>query len=228
MGDDRAGITPEEFATWLTPSEALSSLQDCLERTEASHAIWDRLKGGIIRAAAEKSSKTVEKGNPNLTDRPSLILPVDWQYFTRSKEAQFWKVGDARFFFGRNSRWGQQVTILRYGIRLDPVAVGTLVAAMPSKPRPVAPVAAGAENSDPRDPAETEEAQADKGPPVSDEHLRAWHDLYRRAYSGSVDTEEMALSSARGMFPGKSVSRERVRALRGRQRRGRKSTDQQG
>jgi hypothetical protein len=71
-----------------------------------------------------------------------------------------------------------------------------------------------------------EEAEPEQtGPPVAQIHLKAWYDLYRQAYSGSADTEATALKSARGMFPGKSVSRDRVRALRGSQKRGRKPTE---
>jgi hypothetical protein len=63
-----------------------------------------------------------------------------------------------------------------------------------------------------------------KGPPVSPEALKAWFDLYRRIYTGTADTEAMALKSAQGMFPGKSVSRDKIRALRGERPIGRPKT----
>jgi hypothetical protein len=74
-------------------------------------------------------------------------------------------------------------------------------------------------------PATEPEEPPEKGPPVSPELLKAWFEVYRRAYIGAADTEANAVASARGMFPGKSVSRERVRELRGAQKRGRKATD---
>jgi hypothetical protein len=38
-------------------------------------------------------------------------------------------------------------------------------------------------------------------PPVSEEHLRAWFDLYQRVYTGADDTELMAMRSAAACFP---------------------------
>jgi hypothetical protein len=69
------------------------------------------------------------------------------------------------------------------------------------------------------------EAAQEKGPPVSEQHLKAWFDLYKQVYQGAADTEANALKSAAGMFPGKLVSRDRVRALRGAQKRGRKPNE---
>jgi hypothetical protein len=48
-----------------------------------------------------------------------------------------------------------------------------------------------------------------------DPHLKAWFELYSQVYQGAEDTEDRALGSARGMFANKSVSRERIRKLRG-------------
>jgi len=52
-----------------------------------------------------------------------------------------------------------------------------------------------------------------KGPRVTDGELRAWYDVYRRFYTGALDTQDNAYASAKGMFPGKFVARDRVRAL---------------
>ena len=53
--------------------------------------------------------------------------------------------------------------------------------------------------------------------------MEAWYAAYRLAYQGADDTMEKALASAKGMFPGKSVSREQVRKLAGGRKPGRKS-----
>lgn len=65
--------------------------------------------------------------------------------------------------------------------------------------------------------------QESKGPRVSGAHLKAWYDLYRTVY-GDDTPEAHSVKSAQGMFSDKSVSRERVRELRGPQKRGRKPT----
>ncbi|HXP03289.1 MAG TPA: hypothetical protein VN808_04145, partial [Stellaceae bacterium] len=55
---------------------------------------------------------------------------------------------------------------------------------------------------------------APKLPDVSIEHLQAWFALYQQVYEGKpADTRPNQLKSAQGMFPDKSVSRDRVRKL---------------
>jgi hypothetical protein len=74
--------------------------------------------------------------------------------------------------------------------------------------------------------AESDFKQAEpeaKAPSVSDQLLKEWYELYQKAYQGSADTLQKALESARGMFPGKFVSRDRVRKLCEGRKRGRKS-----
>jgi hypothetical protein len=72
-------------------------------------------------------------------------------------------------------------------------------------------------------PETTPEAEdEDRGPPVSEELLKQWYAVYRRAYYGANDTLANAIKSARGMFPGKFVSRDRIRKIAGGRVRGRK------
>jgi len=61
--------------------------------------------------------------------------------------------------------------------------------------------------------------------PVSDAALKAWYEAYKLAYSGNSDTEASAIKSASGCFPDKAVSRQKIRDLRGEQKRGRKPRD---
>ena len=58
--------------------------------------------------------------------------------------------------------------------------------------------------------------EEERGSPVSKTDLEAWAAVYKQAYGGKPeDTLTNALASAKGMFPGKFVSREKVRALVG-------------
>ena len=101
--------------------------------------------------------------------------------------------------------------IAYFGVRFEPEGVRELLASAPKKS------ATGPEQQEPED-----EDQGQKGPPVSETHLRQWYALYRSVYHGPGDTMEMALRSARGMFPGKFVSRDAIRKLAGGRTRGRK------
>jgi hypothetical protein len=109
-----------------------------------------------------------------------------------------------------------EVVIRFFGIRFDPKGMLALIANAPEK-SPSVPVA--------KPPGSDSPESEEKGPPVSPVYLRAWYALYKQVYQGASDTEDNAWASARGMFPGKSVSRDSVRALRGPQRPGRKPSD---
>jgi hypothetical protein len=64
-----------------------------------------------------------------------------------------------------------------------------------------------------------------RGPRVAEDQLRAWYELYKRAFPGAADTEPNAIKSAMGMFHNKSVPRSMIRELRGTQKPGRKPRD---
>jgi hypothetical protein len=215
-------------ATWFTPAEALDYVAKLMPRDQASHAIWERLRGGMISAVAATSSSTLRDGSPVVTTAPSFIPGGHWNHFsatgsTTTGSTNFWQTGDARFFIPttRARRDGVPLTIRCFGIKLHP---GDLAANLPSAPKsvsaPLAPVAPMAEMSASPD---NEQLEPTRRPPVADAFLIDWYQLYRRAYPGPEDTERNALRSAEGMFPGRYVARQRVRDLRGQQRRGRKA-----
>jgi hypothetical protein len=52
--------------------------------------------------------------------------------------------------------------------------------------------------------------------------LKAWFEVYQQAYADTAaDTEDMALKSAKGMFPDKHITRAKIRELRGQRPMGR-------
>jgi hypothetical protein len=208
-------ISAEELASWWAPSEALDYAATCVGgRTAAANAIWQRLVGGLIETAASTSSATPKGQAPIPKWTPELIPRSLWKQFSKHG-SNFWGAGDVRFFLSGS---GRSVVIQCFGIKLYPADVRRTL----PPPRP-APKRIWVEK-----PAESEPVKAEpeqKGPPVAEGHLKAWYELYRQVYSGPADTEGNAIASAQGMFPGKSVSRDRIRALRGTQKRGRKPTD---
>jgi hypothetical protein len=139
-----------------------------------------------------------------VTKHPTLIPNGHWQYYKTTHGLDFFETGDAVFYFRARSQYQLAMTIRRFGIRLNPDDVQ---ATLPKgRQLPDEPIVRPPNLIDPED-------KATKGPPVSDASLQLWYELYRQVYRGSDDTEPNALSSARGMFPGKSISRERVRKL---------------
>jgi hypothetical protein len=219
----KAEIEPEENA-WYTPSQARAYAEGCVG-SRASNAILQLLASGLVQAQSTSSSTTTEGRAPIAQTGPSPIPKRLWK-FVSDAETDLWSGGTARFRVGKGADGPAEFR--HFGIKLSKNDIHR------NLPRPPPPRAWIEKPAEPEKPVEPEKQTApgrvedpepeQRGPPVSPDHLTAWFDLYRKAYSGSVaDTEANALASARGMFPGRSVPRDRIRELRGSQKRGRKN-----
>jgi hypothetical protein len=214
-------ISEEDIAAWYTPREALAYAIRAVGKESAVNAVWQRLVGGLIEAAAASFSSIMRDRAPQPHTKPSLVPSRFWKRYSKSG-SDFW-AGDARFFIP-GSRPEYSTTYHYFGIRLNPDQVRSSLPPLP--PEPATPVKKQTTAEKPSEPPKVEEPEPEqKGPPVSEEHLKAWFALYRQVYSGPAETEAIAVASARGMFQGKSVSRDRIRALRGSQKRGRKTAE---
>ena len=194
--------TAEDIDNWLTPRQAVQLLRSVYEdRWLAEHTLLERLKGGMVQAIARNTTRS------DRTDGAALvrISPEHWRYVNET--SSFWTTGDLVYTYRRDIY--DEVTFRHFDVRFEPEGVNAIIgsAAPDIAPTPDLPEA--------NEPTE-------RGPPVSEAHLQAWYEVYRQVYQGAADTEDTAVRSARGMFPGKSVSRDKIRKLRGAQKRGRK------
>jgi hypothetical protein len=220
--DPQRELTNEEIALWWTPSEALDYAAMCVSSREiGAQAVWERCLGGMIESAATSSSYTPKNRGPEPRHSPEIIPQRFWKLLSDSG-TDLWRAGDARFFFPDTGG-----VYRAFQIKFNPIDVrNTLPAPRQTSQKWIRKPSEPQEPEEPAKPKQASESDHEqKGPPVSREHLKAWFDLYRRVYTGQSDTEANAVTSARGMFPGKSVSRDSVRKLRGDQTRGRKPTD---
>lgn len=174
----------------------------------------ERLKGGMVRSMAAKSSVALGMYNPKPVDVPSLI-PAQYWNNVQPTGVNFWGSGEAKFYFRRGPLGDSDMptTIRCFGIRLDPKA---LRETLPT-PRPKEP---------PQPEIPTEQKPATKKLRLPDPFLMEWWTLYRKAYPNDLG-EAHAIKSAEGMFHGHSIARERIRALRGPQKRGPKVKDRE-
>jgi hypothetical protein len=211
MPAKRPTITADEFAIWMTPRDALDLLRE-LGDTTLKFAILKRLQHNVIRSAAKEARWAGKAAKLFLLDGG------EWEHVDTDqiRISPLWRIGDITITIPHTTpAYGlQNFDVEFFDVRFDPVGVQDL---LPKRPSPPPTPAVPALQQDKPDDAEQSPL-----PRVSDHLLRKWHDLYKEAYPGSQDIEERAIASATGMFPGKSVSRQRVRDLRGAQKRGRK------
>lgn len=177
--------TEEEFATWWHPSDAIDQFL-ALGDDEAHRAVLAMLGDGLIAAVAER---VVVNG------KVTRLQPIDRGIWSMMRDPAFWWTSRFRI---RATEDTKELTYSVYGVRLDPQAI-----LREAPPRPVVPSAV--ETPFPFEPT------GDDRTPVARAALDKWFDLYRLAYpDGGI---EHAWSSAKGMFPNKSVTRRQVRAL---------------
>ena len=124
--DDATSVSPDELASWPTPQQALLRARSSLG-TDAEKAIWERLRGGIIRTAALKSSRaSPPNAEPLVIETPDVIPARYWGHFSGSIASEFWQTGVARFFFPPERKRVGHATVIRcFDIRLHPKDVET-------------------------------------------------------------------------------------------------------
>lgn len=197
-------ISANEFEDWLTPKQAVALLDSVFGTDSQSyiskHTLLECLRGRMVRACAAFSSKDGD----NQIER-NEIGADEWLHV--GENTIFWTSGHLTYKV--HLRGSNRHTAIRHhDVRFEPESVRIIGA--PASKQAIAP--------------RTDLEPAQKGPRVSDAHLKAWYALYCSVYPGDT-LESHAVKSAQGMFPDKTVSRDRVRELRGPQKRGRKATD---
>ena len=134
MAAEKTAATAKDLAEWFSPADALLAVQHVFGK-EAANVIWERLCGGVMKAAASTTSRaSPPEAEPELNSTPSEIPARYWaSHFQRKEAANFWQSGDARFFFSAGSRHTAHNTVIRcFGIKLDPVGLRQMVAGIPA------------------------------------------------------------------------------------------------
>jgi hypothetical protein len=198
-------LTPEDIADWLTPRQALAILDEVFREADLSKAeLLERLRGGMVQAISIHASID---GRVRAAGAITEISTDDWRKIWGSDTV--WVTGTLSVEIKERGSYGSSA--LRYfDVRFEPSGINAIVAPLlPSKP-----------------PSKDEAIDDDvpRGPPVSPDALKAWFDVYQKVYGNTpADTLDNALKSARGMFPGKFVARDRIRDLAGGRTPGRKA-----
>jgi len=180
--DDAIGVSPDEFAKWLTPQQGLLRARSVLGN-DAEKSIWERLHGGIIKTAALKLSRaSPPNAEPHITETPTVIPARYWGHFSDSTKSEFWQTGVARFFFRPERKRVTYATVVRcFDVRLNPPDVE---ASFP-KAREVSPAAIR-----PQDPPLPEPNKG--GRPRKEWWDEFWIDIFQQIYEGDLKPAKQA------------------------------------
>jgi hypothetical protein len=186
--DDAVGVSPEEFAEWLTPQQAFLRARSTLG-DDAQDAIWERLHGGIIKSAALQSSMaTPPHAEPHITETPTTIPARYWGHFADpTRRSDFWQKGDARFFFRAERARVSYATVVRcFDIRLHPKDVEASFP-QPRENTPAVPIQLQPNQSELTAPAPNK-----GGRPRKDWWDDFWIDICRQIYEGDLKPTKQA------------------------------------
>ncbi len=220
-------ISEEEYRGWFEPGELLDALPADWSRQTKISNVANLLQDGLVRAVAEEIVSNGETAQ--LCALPHSI----WRGWASMVDDAFWDSG-LREVFGDHKHY-RGLPFRAYRVRLERGAAETRLPLDGSPLSGQARAMAGA-NSEPskklrHDAALTplttlggELIDLDKplatNPPLSEAHLQAWWAFYQAVRPSSEQTSnDMAEHIAR-CFPEHSVSRSRLRDLRGPQKRG--------
>ena len=200
-------LTAEDMADWLTPGQAVKILDAAFQKSYLSkQALLGRLAGGMAEAASEQTVKNDSAGHSSRA-LFQKIPAEDWRRIQTTDTC--WTTGDLIFRRRSSSGVGEE-TVSHYAVRFEPQGVRSMIRN----------TGKNTDKSAKEPPAETPSPDAPvpeppepKGPPVSSAHLQAWFEFYQKI--GGDMREERALESARLNFPGKSITRKRIRDLLG-------------
>lgn len=221
MADSPPVITEDEYRRWLEPSATLALVYSKIGNYQKAYAaILKRGGAGLIRAAAKRIDAHDAGGKISQSSPYPVVAPgtlKSWHDHYGHSDLGLWSSGDCELTLDVPMRHGYGAAtphLAYYGIRFEPSGIHELAgqqAGTTSAAPAVIPTAAI--------PAFADEPET-RGSPISQAALEAWFKAYQMAFTGTQDTEAKAMESAKGCFPGKSFSREAVRALRGEQKRG--------
>jgi hypothetical protein len=221
MADDE--IAGDTFAGWITPGEALDRLTEFFKnRDTAAEAIVERLRGGTIKSGA-KSAAWEGRTSSRQTTWIIKIEPSYWlDLSVPVARAPIWQSSDVRLFVAKRfAKANVDILAVRYfGVRFDPSDIEKWILDLPV-PKPLRKWRPAPKPAPPILIPTAEQPTAPKKKPLPENLLKPWYELYQRAYSGPEDTEQKAVDSANGMFPGKYVTRDQIRELRGARKPGR-------
>ena len=176
----------------------------------ATKIILEHLKGKKLTAYAASWSREAYGSYDVESYDGEVEIPA---HVWNDLQDDFWTTGIAVFFRPSGNAVERSVTYRYYGVRFSTLDITKLFPGPAPTPPGVTTIAKSAASRAPVAPDA-------KLKPVAEAHLKAWAQVFLKAYGNTDFAEPFALKSAQGMFPDKSVGRDRVREVLGPRKRG--------
>ena len=207
--DGESRIPPDEFWNWVPIQDAYLALAQHYNNWDATRAqITRRLSTGLMASAAHVQVERKE----NQQQRTTFVLlpPEIWVNASFGISSHLWVSGEADIDLrpgGRYRELAEEHLLSLFSVRLDRAALNLIVPIFLNSTGVEAPVVAA-----PAAPAQGASETIDQTKrPVSDKLLESWAALFNDAYPAA--SEAKARQSFEGMFPDKSVTRDRLRRV---------------
>ncbi len=232
-----AKISESEYrGRWLSPTAAADTLKKHgYSAYTVRDAILNRAKGGRLKAVAEGLETTLSNGS-HYSGEFELLDANIWSI--TSITPIFWESGDA-IFNRRSKSGGPDFSHACTGIRFDPDGIANMAAQKVIPANPLAPRTDSDKAGDafmasletlkqlvdsaPAAPPQAELKAAVTKAPASDATLNAWWSLYKTLREAHQRDDDDMRAHFEQCCPDKSVTRLRLRGLRGRQKPGPKA-----
>lgn len=218
MADDTFSL--EEIKRWHTPKQVLDLLPDNLRPGLKREEIAHRMQAGTIRVGALRMKTEAEEHHG------VIINPVawaKWAFLAQDGSADgFWEGASFHKFMPSGQGFAEPHLIQFFGVRLHSGDIATMFAELGLSVSATSPpgLLAAALDAFQSPPVAPYPASTAPKPALSDAHLRAWWAFYVAVTTQASETEENAIAHVARCFPSHSVSRPRIRQLRGKGKRG--------
>jgi hypothetical protein len=184
------GLTPKIFASWMLPHDALTLVTEVIVGAPPSRVILERLKGGLVKAAAIRSSTRGVLGGVTHAD----LVEIPGEYWEGLLSEDFWNSGDAHFNLRAGYGVGLDAESVRcFGIRIEPTGIEELVAGLPKR-KTIVQTSQPASNLGPTTASSSEPPRepSKAGRPRKDFWDALWIEICSQMYVGELKPDKQA------------------------------------
>jgi hypothetical protein len=124
MAENPSDPSEALYRSWWTPAYALAQLPDSWSTDTKKRWIAERLRGGIIKAAANAFQRRIDK---QATRKHVVVEASLWKGWSVLADHDFWANGDVTFYDAISTGYGGVVTVTFFSVRFEPDAFSEFI-----------------------------------------------------------------------------------------------------